>query len=72
MLDFHAGQFGEGLAKESIAEIAFGIVGRIFDLAPGFDVTHEAGVGLEFFFIFHISFTTEAQRPQRFIYLVDG
>ena len=53
VLDFHVGQLGEGLAKERVAEITFGIVGRIFDLAPGFDVAYKAGVGLEFSFIFH-------------------
>ena len=56
VLDFHVGQFGEGLAKESIAEVAFGVVGRVFDLAPGFDVANEAGVGEEFSFVFHIFF----------------
>ena len=54
VLDFHGGQFGEGLAKEGIAKVALGIVGRVFDLAPGFDIADEAGVGLEFVFIFHV------------------
>lgn len=44
VLDLHVGQFGEGLAEERVAEVAFGIIGRIFDLAPGFDVTDEAGI----------------------------
>ena len=44
VLDFHVRQPGEGLAEESIAEVAFGIIGGIFDLAPGFDVADEAGV----------------------------
>ena len=53
VLDFHVGQLGEGLAEERVAEIAFGVVGRVFDVAPGFDVANEAGVGLEFSFVFH-------------------
>ena len=53
VLNFHGGQFSEGLAKEGVAEVTLGVVGRIFDVAPGFDVADEAGVGLEFFFIFH-------------------
>lgn len=53
VLDFHVGQFSEGFAKESVAKAAFGVVGRIFDLAPGFNVTDEAGVVEEFVFIFH-------------------
>jgi hypothetical protein len=69
VLDFHGGQFGEGLAKESIAEVAFGVVGRVFDLAPGFDIANEAGIGEEFSFVFHrfgfglvvFDFATEAQ-----------
>jgi hypothetical protein len=44
VLDFHGGQFGKGLAKKGIAEIAFGVVGRVFDLAPGFDVAYKASV----------------------------
>ena len=44
VLDFHVGQFGEGLAKQGVAEVAFGVIGRIFDLAPSFDVADEAGI----------------------------
>ena len=54
VLDFHVGQFGEGLAEEGVAKVAFGVVSGIFDLAPGFDVANEASVGLEFSFVFHL------------------
>lgn len=53
VLDFHIGQFGEGLAKECIAEVALGVVGGVFDMAPGFNVADEAGVVEEFVFVFH-------------------
>ena len=53
MLDFHIGQLGEGLAKKGIAKVAFGVIGWIFDLTPGFDVADESGVVEEFVFIFH-------------------
>lgn len=64
VLDFHIGQFGAGLAKESVAEIAFGVVGRILDLAPGFDVADQAGVGLEFVFVFHVGNTRWPMRAR--------
>lgn len=44
VLDFHVGQLSKGLAKEGVAEVTFGIIGGVFDLAPGFDVTDEAGI----------------------------
>ena len=55
MLDFHVGQLGEGLAKERVAKVTFGIVGRVFHLAPGFNIANKPGIGLEFSFVFHIN-----------------
>ena len=44
VLDFHVGQLGKSLPEKGITEIAFGIIGRVLNLAPGFDVTDKTGV----------------------------